>query len=60
MRSSLVALELARPIVVSPYHLISRQNAPIGPLAVRVRELVFAALAGAAPFAAPAGPPRRA
>jgi DNA-binding transcriptional LysR family regulator len=51
--SSLVALDLARPIVVNPYHVISRQNVPIGPLAVRLRELVVAALAGTAPFAAP-------
>ena len=39
--SGLAALDLAEPIIVSPYHLISRRNHMLSPLAIRLRELVF-------------------
>ncbi len=41
---SVVALEVAEPIIVHPYHLISRKNQIASPLAMRLRELVFKAL----------------
>ncbi len=44
--SGLTALELEEPIIVNPYHLISRKNQVISPLAQQLRELVAAGLSG--------------
>lgn len=44
--SAVVALHLDEPIIIGPYHLISRRHHLMSPLAVRLRELVFAALSG--------------
>lgn len=46
--SSVVVLEMDDPIIIGPYHLISRRNHLLSPLAVRLRELVFAGLSGEA------------
>jgi DNA-binding transcriptional LysR family regulator len=37
----LVALEIDEPIIVYPYHLISRRGHLMSPLAIQLRELVF-------------------
>jgi len=42
-----VSLELAEPIIVTPYYLISRKDQVLGPLALRLRDLVFERLSGA-------------
>ncbi|MBA5776176.1 LysR family transcriptional regulator [Stappia sp. F7233] len=46
IESGLVALELDEPIIVNPYHLISRKNHVMSPLAQHLRELVVATMAG--------------
>lgn len=40
-----IPLDVADSVVVTPYHLISRKHQPMSPLAMRLRELVFAGLA---------------
>ncbi|MBK8456074.1 MAG: LysR family transcriptional regulator [Phyllobacteriaceae bacterium] len=42
---NLAILDLNEPIIVHPYHLITRRNQVISPLAGRLRDLVFAGLA---------------
>jgi DNA-binding transcriptional LysR family regulator len=42
--SGLVALDPEEPIIINPYHLISRRNQLMSPLAMQLRELVFAGL----------------
>jgi DNA-binding transcriptional LysR family regulator len=44
--SSLVALDPEEPIIINPYHLISHRNQLMSPLAMQLRELVFAGLSG--------------
>ncbi|WP_193178576.1 LysR family transcriptional regulator [Oricola nitratireducens] len=44
--SGLVALDPEEPIIINPYHLISRRNQLMSPLAMQLRELVFAGLSG--------------
>lgn len=46
--SGLTALELEEPIIVNPYHLVSRKNQIISPLALKLRDLVIAAMSGEA------------
>lgn len=43
-----VALETDAEIIVNPYHLVSRKIHVLGPLAARLRDLVFAGLSGGA------------
>jgi len=40
----MVAVELEEPIIVNPYHLITRRNQVLSPLALRLHDLVFAGL----------------
>lgn len=42
--SQLVALELADPIIVNPYHLISMRHQALSPLAIRLRDLIHKGL----------------
>lgn len=42
----LVSLDVDDQIIVNPYHLITRRNQALGPLAVQLRDLVFQRLAG--------------
>ena len=42
--AKLAALSMCEPIIIHPYHLISRKNQIISPLAMHLRELVFAAM----------------
>lgn len=37
----LVALDMRDQLVISPYHLVTRRNQMMGPLAARLRDLVF-------------------
>ena len=46
VRAGLVALDPEEPIIINPYHLISRRNQLMSPLAMQLRELVFAGLSG--------------
>lgn len=46
IESGLTALELEEPIIVNPYHLISRKNQVMSPLAQQLRELVASGLLG--------------
>ena len=41
----IASLDMADSVVITPYHLISRRNTSLSPLALRLRELVFSALA---------------
>ncbi|MFZ2102722.1 MAG: LysR family transcriptional regulator [Oricola sp.] len=42
--NGLIACDLEEPIIINPYHLISRRNQSMNPLAVRLRDLVFDAM----------------
>lgn len=42
----MVAVELDEPVIINPYHLITRRNHALSPLAIRLRDLVFAGLSG--------------
>ena len=42
--NGLMACDLKEPIIINPYHLITRRNQSMNPLAVRLRDLVFDAL----------------
>lgn len=41
-----LSLDVADEIVINPYHIVSRKNQIVSPLALRLRDLVFAALSG--------------
>jgi DNA-binding transcriptional LysR family regulator len=44
LAGNLVSLDLVEPVVVNPYYLIARRDQVISPLAMRLHELVLAAL----------------